>query len=313
MNKIHVIKRISMLAIVLVMLTGKVNAQQYKLNLWPEGVPGSKTDASYVESFTDGRGRANRVVKVTDPDIAIYLPEKEKANGTAVLICPGGGYQCLAYDHEGFLVAQWLNENGIAGILLKYRLPSDVVMEKKEIGPLQDAQRAMRLIRTHAKEWNIDPNKIGVMGFSAGGHLASTLSTQYHRSVYKSLDSISARPDFSVLVYPVVTMNKDYTHMGSRINLIGKEPSDELIQQYSNELQVTSETPKAFVVHSLDDGAVPIENSINYFKALKANKVKGEMHIFQKGGHGYGLDKKDGTQLQWPSMLLKWLEMNKLK
>ena len=291
----------------------EADAQQHKLKLWPEGVPGSKANDSYKESFTDSRGRANRVVKVTDPDIAVYLPAKDKANGTAVLICPGGGYTCLAYDHEGFLVAKWLNENGIAGILMKYRLPSDVVMEKKEIGPLQDAQQAMRLIRSHAREWNIDTDKIGVMGFSAGGHLASTLSTQFHRDVYKRKDSISARPDFSVLVYPVVTMNKDFTHMGSRINLIGKNPSEDFVKQYSNELQVTKETPKAFLVHSLDDGAVPIENSLNYYKALKAHGVKGELHVFQQGGHGYGLDKKAGTQLQWPTMLLEWLRLNGFK
>ncbi|MCW3808071.1 alpha/beta hydrolase [Plebeiibacterium marinum] len=292
------------------MITLNVEAQQYKLKLWPEGVPGSKENSSYVESFTDNRGRTNRVVRVTDPTISVFLPEKEKANGTAVLICPGGGYSCLAWDHEGFMVAKWLNDHGIAGVLLKYRLPSDQIMEEKNMGPLQDAQQAMRMIRNNAEKWNINPDKVGVMGFSAGGHLASTISTQYARDLQSTTDTTSARPDFSVLVYPVISMNKDYTHMGSRNNLIGKEPTEELVKQYSNELQINKETPMAFMVHSLDDRAVPIENSLNYYKALKANGVKGELHIFQKGGHGYGLDKSKGTQLQWPAMLLQWLDMN---
>lgn len=313
MKNLHLKIRNSLLVLAFMLVTVKMDAQQFQIKLWPDGVPDSKNNTSYVESFTDDRGRSNRVVRVTEPDIAVYLPPKEKATGTAVLICPGGGYTCLAYDHEGFLVAKWLNDNGIAGVLLKYRLPSDKVMEHKEIGPLQDAQQAMRLIRINADKWNIDPNKIGVIGFSAGGHVASTLSTQFDRNVYPANTSISARPDFSVLLYPVVTMNMDYTHKGSRVNLIGENPSEALIEQYSNELQVTDQTPPAFMVHSLDDRSVPIENSLNYYKGLKAHSVKGELHIFQQGGHGYGLDKKQGTQLQWPAMLLKWLEMNGYK
>ncbi len=286
-----------------------LNAQQ-EIKLWPKGVPGAIKNKEYKESNTDERRRINRIIKVSDPTIKVFLPEKEKANGAAVLICPGGGYRVLAYDHEGFMIAEWLNKHGIAGILLKYRLPSDQIMEHKEVGPLQDAQQAMRLIRENAESWNIDPNKIGVIGFSAGGHLASTLSTQFDRAVYKTKDDISAKPDFSVLVYPVISMDTTITHMGSRINLIGKNPEEQLVKQYSNELQITPQTPMTFMVHSADDGGVPVENTLNYFNALQKNKVKSEMHIFEKGGHGYGMGKKNGTQLQWPAMLLEWLKMH---
>jgi len=291
------------------LLTLQMNAQQ-ELKLWPKGVPGSIENTTYNESSTDERGRENRYINVTDPTIKVYLPKNSKATGAAILICPGGGYHCLAYDHEGFLIAEWLNKNGIAGILLKYRLPSDLIMMHKEIGPLQDAQQAMRLIRKNAKSWNINPKKVGVIGFSAGGHVASTLSTQFNREVYKTTDTTSARPNFSVLLYPVISMQTGVTHQGSRENLIGQSPSKDLINQYSNELQVTKQTPITFMVHSANDGAVPIENSLSYFKALQKNKVKSEIHIFEQGGHGYGMDKQPGTQLQWPNMLLKWMNMH---
>ncbi len=292
------------------LLTSHMNAQQKELKLWPKGVPASIKNKDYKESPTDGRGRENRYINVSDPTIKIYLPDEDKATGAAILICPGGGYSCLAYDHEGFILAEWLNKHGIAGILLKYRLPSDKIMKQKDIGPLQDAQQAMRMIRNNAKEWNIDPTKIGVIGFSAGGHLASTISTQFDRNVYKTKDTTSARPDFSVLVYPVISMKEGVTHMGSRNNLIGKSPSEEMINQYSNEQQITPNTPITFMIHSADDHAVPIQNSLGYFKALQENKVSSEIHIFEKGGHGYGMRKVDGTQGQWPILMLEWLKMH---
>ncbi|TLX72343.1 alpha/beta hydrolase [Labilibacter sediminis] len=288
-----------------------ISAQQ-DLKLWPEGVPGAIEDPSYIESMTDDKGRAYRTVRVSDPTIKVYLPPKEKATGAAVLICPGGGYGLLAYDHEGFEMAQWLNTHGIAGIVLKYRLPSNNIMQDKSVGPLQDAQRAMRLIRHNAEAWNIQTNKIGIIGFSAGGHLASTLSTQYNREVYPTTDTISARPDYSILIYPVISMKDGITHKGSRTNLLGSSPSEEIIHQYSNELQINKQTPIAFLVHSANDRAVPFENSFEYFKALQQNKVKSELHIFEKGGHGYGMNKTKGTHLQWPEMLIKWMKMNKI-
>jgi acetyl esterase/lipase len=283
-------------------------AQTMTIKLWPDGIPGAKTDASYVEKITNTDGRITRCEKVTTPDLTVYLPAPEKANGAAVLICPGGGYGVLAFDHEGNAVAKWLNENGIAGIILKYRLPSDQIMIDKSVGPLQDAQEAMRVIRRNAVSWKIKPDRIGVIGFSAGGHLASTLSTHYAEKVYDIKDNTSARPDFSLLIYPVVSFDTAITHMGSRINLIGLKPDEKQVRRFSNELQITADTPPAFLVHSADDKAVPVMNSIGYFRGLQKNNIPTELHIFQKGGHGYGLSPKGGTESSWPDLCIKWLK-----
>lgn len=282
-------------------------AQTLTLKLWPDGIPGSKTDASYIEKITTTDGRITRCEKVITPDLTVYLPAPEKANGAAVLICPGGGYGVLAFDHEGNAIAKWLNDNGIAGIILKYRLPSDQIMIDKSVGPLQDAQEAMRILRRKAVEWKIDPKKVGVIGFSAGGHLASTISTHYAEKVYEIKDNTSARPDFSLLIYPVVSFDTLITHRGSRNNLIGLKPGEEQVRRFSNELQITSDTPPAFLVHSADDIAVPAMNSIVYFKGLQKNNIPAELHIFQKGGHGYGLSPDGGTESSWPEMCIKWL------
>lgn len=283
-------------------------SQAFVLKLWPDGIPGSKTDAGYIEKITTSEGRITRCEKVTDPDLTVFLPPANKANGAAVLICPGGGYGALAFDHEGNAIAKWLNDNGVAGIILKYRLPSDRIMEDKSIGPLQDAQEAMRIIRRNAATWKINPKKTGVIGFSAGGHLASTLSTHYSESVYKVSDSTSARPDFSLLIYPVISFDTLITHRGSRNNLIGMKPDEAMVRYFSNELQINSETPPAFLVHSADDNAVPVMNSIGYFKGLQKNKIPTELHVFQKGGHGYGLSPTGGTESSWPGLCIKWLK-----
>lgn len=284
-----------------------VNSQSLTLKLWPDGIPGSKVDPSYTEAITTDEGRITRCARVVNPDLTVFLPDPEKANGAAVLICPGGGYAVLAFDHEGNAIAKWLNDNGIAGIILKYRLPSDQIMEKKSIGPLQDAQEAMRTIRRNAADWKIDPKKIGVIGFSAGGHLASTLSTHYNEKVYQVKDNASARPDFSVLIYPVVSFDTTITHMGSRNNLIGTNPAESEARHFSNELQITADTPPAFLVHSADDKAVPVMNSIGYFKGLQKNNISTELHVFQKGGHGYGLSPAGGTESSWPGLCIEWL------
>jgi len=285
-----------------------VRSQTVTLKLWPEGIPGSKTDPSYVEKITITEGKTIRCEKVVTPDLTVFLPAPEKSNGAAVMICPGGGYGALAFDHEGNAIAKWLNDNGIAGIILKYRLPSDLIMKDKSIGPLQDAQEAMRVIRRHAEEWKIDPKKVGVIGFSAGGHLASTISTHYAEKVYDVKDNTSARPDFSLLIYPVVSMDTLVTHRGSRNNLLGLKPGDDLVRRFSNELQITADTPPAFLVHSSDDDAVPVMNSIGYYKGLQKNKIPAELHIFQKGGHGYGLAIGRGTESSWPDLCIKWLK-----
>jgi len=284
-----------------------INAQIIMLKVWPDGVPGSIMNESYSEKATLKDGIASRFEKVTDPTISVFLPPSESSTGAAVLIFPGGGYGVLAFDYEGVDVAKWLNKNGIAGIVLKYRLPSDLIMKDKSVGPLQDAQEAMRIIRRNASDWKIDTRKIGVMGFSAGGHLASTLSTHYAEKVYEMKDTTSARPDFSLLIYPVITFDASFTHMGSRKNLIGENPADSIIRHFSNELMITEKTPPAFIVHASDDKAVPVKNSLVYFEGLVKFNIPAEIHVFQKGGHGFGLAINRGTESAWPDLCLNWL------
>jgi len=284
------------------------NGQVISMNLWPDGIPGFILNNAYQEKATIIDGLNSRYEKVTSPAIFPYLPAKESATGTAVLICPGGGYAALAFNHEGHAIAKWLNDNGIAGIVLKYRLPSDLIMKDKSVGPLQDAQEAIRTIRRNAKNWNIDPNKVGVIGFSAGGHLASTLSTHYAEKVYELKDTTGARPDFSILIYPVITMDSSFTHAGSRRNLIGIKPTEENIKKFSNELQINEKTPPAFLVHSADDETVPVKNSMVYYEALLKSGIPSELHIFQKGGHGYGMAGGKDTQSSWPDLCIKWLK-----
>jgi acetyl esterase/lipase len=286
-----------------------MHAQPKTMKVWPNGIPGSKSDATYQETTTGGtNGDILRIGKISEPELIVFLPKAGIVTGTAVLIIPGGGYSIVAIDHEGYAIAKWLNDHGIAGIVLKYRLPSDQIMDDKTIGPLQDAQEAMRIVRRNADQWKINPNKIGVMGFSAGGHLASTLSTHFSEKVYDVKDNTSARPDFSLLIYPVITFDASFTHMGSRENLIGKNPTQAQIDKFSNEKQISFDTPPAFLVHSTDDGAVPVKNSIEYYLGLKKNNIPCELHIFQKGGHGYGLALNKGTESAWPQLCLNWLE-----
>ena len=281
--------------------------QHMKLDIWPGKIPGSKTSKTYKEETNKNDAGRPRISRVTTPEMTVYLPQKEKANGTAVVICPGGGYGVLAIDHEGWDVATWLNSMGIAGIVLKYRLPSDEIMENKNVGPLQDVQEAIRIVRRNAVKWNINPTRIGVMGFSAGGHLAGTASTMYNENVYQAVDDISARPDFSILIYGVLSMQSDITHKGSQTNLLGTTPEKELAEKFSNELRIDDQTPPAFLVHSADDKSVPVENSIRYFQALKSRNIPAELHIYESGGHGYGLAPNGGTESQWPEACKQWL------
>jgi len=251
-----------------------------------------------------------RVRNVQKPDIAVFLPSKKNATGEAVLICPGGGYEILAYDWEGSDIARWLNSRGIAAFVLKYRLPGSESNIVPHQSPLMDAQRAMRMVRSYAGKWNIDPGKIGVMGFSAGGHLASTLSTHFDAGDLSSSDpveQVSCRPDFSVLVYPVISFTEAFQHSGSRINLIGEDADTSLVKYYSNELQVTEDTPPAILIHSDDDTSVPAENSIAYYKALRAHHVSSEMHIYPYGGHGFSLAIGQGHLSSWTDRVIDWI------
>lgn len=284
-------------------------SQNKEILLWDK-IPGAIEAADYKqEPRLDDKGNITGIRKVTEPTLKVFLADNKNSKNAAVIICPGGAYSLLSHDKEGDKVAEWFKSIGISAFVLKYRLPSDVIMKDKTIGPLQDAQEAIRTLRRRAQEWNLDPAKIGVIGFSAGGHLASTLSTHYNDKVYDSKDNISARPDFSILVYPVISMEDAITHKGSKENLLGKNPSIEMIGNYSNEKQVTAETPKTFLAHATDDKAVPVENSINYYLALKQHQVPVEMHIYENGGHGFGLGTQ-GTNKNWPKACEKWLVSN---
>jgi acetyl esterase/lipase len=261
--------------------------------LWPNGAPGAKGTA-------DG----------DKPSLTIYLPEKEKATGAAVVIFPGGGYGYLAMDHEGHQIAQWLNSIGVAGFIVKYRHRNSGAGYGHP-APIQDAQRAIRMVRSRAKEWGVDPGRIGIIGFSAGGHLASTAGTHFNTRYSEPVDEIdrsSARPDFMILMYPVISFTEWYTHKGSMVNLLGKNPDKDLMESFSNEKQVTSETPPTFLVHADDDDVVPSENSVAFYLALRKAKVPAEMHIYEKGGHGFGPGVGKGACSSWMVRCADWMK-----
>lgn len=282
--------------------------QNYRLPLWTNDIPNSqKTNEIEIRDTTN----AVRISYVQNPDISVYLPSKGIATGQAVVICPGGGYRILAYDKEGTDIAKWLNSKGIAGIVLKYRLPvskSNIINHKS---PLLDAQCAIRLTRYHANKWNIKKDKIGIMGFSAGGHLASSAGTHFDigdENAVDPVDSISSRPDFMILIYPVITFNETFTHNGSRTALIGENPDLALVQYYSNEMQVKKDTPPTFIIHAGDDGAVPVENSLLFYQALKDNGITAELHLYPEGGHGFSLAIGRNYLETWPDRCIDWLK-----
>lgn len=292
-------------------LTHSVFSQSKEVKLWDK-IPGAILNESYKEEpRLDSNGKITGIRKVKEPTLKVFLAANNNSKNAAVIICPGGGYALLSHEKEGDRVAEWFQSIGVSAFVLKYRLPSDAIMKDKNIGPLQDAQEAMRVLRRNAEKWNLDASKIGVVGFSAGGHLAATLSTHYNDKVYESTDNLSARPDFSILIYPVISMEDGITHNGSKESLLGKNASSELIAKYSNEKQINDATPKAFLVHATDDKAVPVENSINYYLALKKHKVPAEMHLYENGGHGFGLG-VNGTNKDWSKACEKWLAANAL-
>jgi acetyl esterase/lipase len=287
-----------------------VFSQNQEIRLW-KNTPGAIKSIDYIEETTFDKGGVNGISKVSQPTITVFLADTKNAKGTAVIICPGGGYLHLAINKEGYKIAKWFNSFGISAFVLKYRLPSDFIMTNKAIGPLQDAQEAIRMVRRNAAKWHLDPNKIGIMGFSAGGHLAATASTQYAEKVYDSKDEVSARPDFSILIYPVISMLEGITHNGSKKYLLGENVNNEMAERFSNEKRVDDKTPKAFLVHATDDKAVRVENSINYYLALKQHNIPVEMHIYEKGGHGFGLGVEE-TNKNWPAACEKWMVANGL-
>jgi acetyl esterase/lipase len=270
------------------------------VELYPGTVPNSKKTEK-KETFNGGMFRG-----VSRPTLEVYLPEKEKATGAAVIIIPGGSYAVVVYQGEGVSNAKQFAKNGIAAFVLKYRLPDDSIIVNKTIAPLQDAQQSIKYVRENAGKFGIDVNKVGIVGFSAGGHLASTAATHFSKAVIDNANNTNLRPDFQVVVYPVVSMQDSLTHRDSRNNLLGRNPTKEIIDLYSNELQVTKNTPPTYITHAADDNVVDVDNSIRYFEALRHNKVPVEVHIYQSGGHGFIFRQPD-----WFDPLLLWMKKNK--
>ena len=278
---------------------------QTVIPLYKDSIPNSKPSKN--EEKSEQSNGILIISKISIPTLSIYLPSKEKATGTAVVICPGGGYSIVAAGHEGADIAKRFTDIGVAAFVVKYRIPNIVTMINPEIGPLQDAQQAMKIVREGAKQWNINPAKIGIMGFSAGGHLASTEGTHFDKAFIANPNNTSLRPDFMLLIYPVISFKDSIGHIGSRDNLIGKNPSAQKIIEYSNELQVNSNTPPTFLVHASDDDAVKPQNSIAFYQALLKNHVAAEMHIYESGGHGFGLNLKNKNE-QWMDRCKNWMQ-----
>ena len=281
-------------------------SQPVEMALWPDGAPESNgiTEKEVTEN--------NHFVRnISEGRLYIYHPDKQKNTGAAVVICPGGGYAGEAIFHEGHDYAKWLASKGITGIVLKYRLPNKI-----HFIPLKDAQRALRTVRSKAKDWGIDPAKIGISGFSAGGHLASTAGTHFddgNKSAADPVERVSCRPDFMILFYPVITMKEDFTHMGSRTNLMGTGYNVDLVSLYSNEEQVTPQTPPTFLILSDDDKVVVPRNSIEFYLALKRNQVLAALYIIPSGGHGWGTNASGKYFPEWSVPLEAWLMETVLK
>lgn len=290
--------------IALVLLMPVKTKAQELINLYAGAVPNSKPSKAIDQATLPQNGQFSSVVK---PQLEVYLPEKDKANGTAVILIPGGSYKVIVFAGEGRRSANELVKQGLTVFILKYRLPNDSMMVDKTIGPLQDAQQAVKIVRENAAKYGVDPNKVGVIGFSAGGHLASTIGTHYQKAVIDNATGTNLRPDFLALVYPVISMQDNLTHKDSRKNLLGANPSKEAIDLYSNDLQVDSKTPPTFLVHAGDDRVVLVDNSIAFYQNLIKAKVPAEMHLFPKGGHGFGGQPID----MWTGPLVKWMQNNK--
>lgn len=292
--------------IIFCFLMQTVSAQR-AMPLYPDSIPNSRP--SKDQEVSEKPGGILIISKISRPTLTAYLPPKEKATGAAVVICPGGGYWVVAAGHEGADVALAFNKIGVAAFVLKYRIPNDSTMIDRRIGPLQDAQQAIKTVRDNAAKWHIDPRRLGVMGFSAGGHLASTLGTHYSESLIPNAGNTNLRPDFLMLIYPVISFRDSIGHIGSREQLIGKDAAASDITRFSNELQVTDSTPPTFLVHAADDDGVNPKNSIVFYQALVDHHVPAELHIYQSGGHGFGLRMKKSKDL-WMDRCRNWMDAN---
>jgi acetyl esterase/lipase len=299
-------------SIFLLMITSVLSAQQ-TFPLYEGEVPNSKpcneTDHEFIDTSWNKTGILI-VDKITKPTITVYEASQEKRTGTAIIIYPGGGYSILAAGHEGADVAKAFNDVGVTAVVVRYRLPKDECMTNKAFIPLMDAQQAIYFVRGHVQQYNIDTSKVGIIGFSAGGHLASTAGTHFN-PVRKELAGTNLRPDFMLLIYPVISFSDSIGHIGSRDNLIGKNPDKKLVHLFSNEEQVTSQTPPTFLVHASDDDVVNPENSIRFYEVLLKNKVPAELHLYEHGGHGFGLHNTT-TKEDWFVSCVQWMKDNKL-
>lgn len=285
-----------------ILLTASLNtAAQEQIDLYQGNIPNSKK--SGIKETSGGF-----IKGVTIPKLEIYLPEKDKANGCAIIVVPGGGYSGLTYQGEGVRTAKELAKNGITAFVLKYRLPDDSTMIDKTIGPLQDAQQAIKTVRENASKWGIDTVRVGLMGFSAGGHLASIVATRFEETLIDNKEGTSLRPDFLILIYPVTSMQDNLTHMDSRKALLGNNPSKDIINKYSSELQVTEKTPPAYITQAGDDRLVDVDNSIVFYESMRHKKVPVEMHLYPRGGHGFLLAKPAD---EWVPTLLLWMKNSK--
>lgn len=298
--------RQSSFAIFLFIAMNTITHAQQVILLYKGSIPNSRITKDEESTTNNGVLFIN---KVSRPALIAYLPPKELATETAVIICPGGGYTSLAARHEGTDVAQEFAKHGVAAFVLKYRIPDDSTMVKKEIGPLQDAQQAIKIVRERAAEWNLNVKQIGIMGFSAGGHLASTAGTHYKTALIENKNNTSLRPDFMILIYPVISFSDSIGNIGSREHLLGKNISAEKKEYYSNELQVTDDTPPAFLVHASDDDGVKVENSVYFYEALIRHHVPAEMHVFQSGVHGFGMHIPKRKDL-WMETCFNWMMLN---
>ncbi len=297
-----------LLNILLILTTfGLAQAQNMYVKIY-EGTPPNSKSAENIQK-TDKNQRKNAfTTDISEPTMARFDPPAAIKNGISVIICPGGGYMGVADEHEGVDVAKQMNEWGITAFVLRYRMPSERTMIDPSVGPLQDAQQAIRIVKQNAAKWQLKPQAVGIMGFSAGGHLASTAGTHFQTKADAQVqDTFSVRPDFMVLIYPVISFKNELTHSGSRTRLIGENPDFQKIYAFSNEEQVTADTPPTFLVHSADDGAVKVDNTIEFYRACVKNKVPAEMHVYPKGGHGYGMENKT-TKDKWIDRLHNWME-----
>ncbi|MCZ4245192.1 alpha/beta hydrolase [Pedobacter punctiformis] len=295
----------SFLSILFFMAATYTQAQQI-IPLYPDSVPGSKYAKNYQEVSETGKDGIIRISKVSIPTLMVFEAPAALANGAAVIICPGGGYGILAYNHEGTEVAKRFNEIGITAFVLKYRLPSDEIMVDKTYALLQDAEQAIYLVRKNAKQYGVKPNKIGIMGFSAGGHLASTLLAHYNDVKIKDAEKINLRPDFGALIYPVISFEQSI-HTGTMKNLLGANPPESLKKYFSADQQVNKKTPPVFFVHARDDQSVPVQNSVLMNEALKKQKVRTGLYLYANGGHGFGLHNKT-SDVDWFNLLRDWLK-----